>query len=411
MFCKNRRLLPALALTVAMWTPQFANAQGKGIVLPSLDVQGKAQKKSVGLTPAQIRRAYGFDQIKNQGEGQTIAIVNAFDHPAIEDDLAKFNKQFRLPDLPACPPWRSSVPCFEKVFASGANPGTNDPNYDFWALETALDVEWAHAIAPKATIILVEVASTGEPVGATLDDLLGGVEVALNPAYHASVISMSWGGGEFSTEAQDEDGHFVKSNVTFFASAGDAGHGVIYPAASPYVMSVGGTRLTIDGDGNYQSERAWIGSGGGLSAFEPEPPYQIAYPIPLDPQHLRGTPDVAYDGAPATGVAVYDSVPYLGSSGWLQVGGTSIGPPQWSGLVAIANSLRAADNKPALTGSHGVLYDAAQDRDDDAAFHDITHGKDGNCGLVCKAKPGYDYVTGLGTPKADLLILALHDLP
>jgi subtilase family serine protease len=408
MFWKKRRLLPALALTVVMGIPHVASASGKEIVLPFLNVQSSAQKKVVGLTPAQIRRAYGFDQIYNQGEGQTIAVVNAFDHPSIEQDLATFNKQFGLPQLPACSTLPSPVPCFQKVFASGSNPGTNDPNYGFWALEAALDVEWAHAIAPKATIILVEVASTGEPNGATLDDLLGGVDVALN---YANVISMSWGGGEFSTEQADEDGHFVKPNVTFFASAGDAGHGVSYPAASPLVMSVGGTRLNIDPSGNYLSEKAWAGSGGGLSADESEPIYQIAYPVPNDLHHLRGTPDVAFDAAPATGVAVYDSVPYSGSSGWLQVGGTSIGPPQWSGLVAIANSWRANIGKPALTGSLGGLYDAAQDRDGDAAFHDVSHGKDGNCGLVCKAKPGYDYVTGLGTPKADLLIPALRDLP
>jgi len=202
----------------------------------------------------------------------------------------------------------------------------------------------------------------------------------------------------------------VASNVTFFAGAGDAGHGTVYPAASPWVMSVGATTLRLDKDGNYQSERAWSETGGGFSLFEPEPAYQSAFPIPNNPMKKRGTPDVAYNGNPNTGVAVFDSVPFGGDTGWFQVGGTSIGVPQWSALVAIANSLRAADKKPALTGSLGLLYDAVQDSNGEMTFHDISNGKDGNCGKQCHARPGYDYLTGLGTPRADLLIPALRSL-
>ena len=407
MIRKDCRIWPILALALVMCRPGLASAQGKEVVVPFLDVEGSAQPGVIGLTPAQIKHAYGFDQIVNQnggqGGGQTIAIVNAFDAPNIEADLGTFNKQF---GLPAC---TIASGCLTKVFScSGVecktNPGQTDPNYQFWALEIALDVEWAHAIAPQARIVLVEANSTGEPLGVTLNDLLGGVTVALK--HSPSVVSMSWGGGEFSTEQADEDGHFVSQNVTFFASAGDSGHGVIYPAASPFVMSVGGTRLNVDKQGDYLNEKAWAGSGGGLSQFVPEPPYQIAYPIPNDPKMKRGTPDVAYDAAPATGVAVFDSVPYNGSVGWLQVGGTSVGPPQWSALVAIANSLRAIAKKPALTGALGVLYDAAQDWNGYETFNDITNGKDGNC-KRCFAKPGYDFVTGLGSPQADLLIPAL----
>lgn len=402
MICKTCRLWAALALTLTMCIPNLASAQGTQTVLPFLDVEGSGQKNVVGLTPAQITHAYGFDQITNQGSGQTIAIVNAFDAPNIENDLRTFNAEF---GLLAC---TIKSGCLTTVYSCSGmecstNPGQNDPNYQFWALEIALDVEWAHAIAPQAKILLVEANSTGEPSGATLDDLLGGVKVALT--HNPNVVSMSWGGAEFSTE-QTEDGPFVAQNVTFFASAGDSGHGVIYPAASRYVMSVGGTRLNVNKQGDYLNEKAWSGSGGGLSQYVPEPPYQIAYPIPNDSQMKRGTPDVAYDAAPATGVAVYDSVPYAGSAGWMQVGGTSVGPPQWSALVAIANSLRAIAMKPALTGALGVLYDAAQDWHGWETFNDITNGKNGNC-KRCFAKPGYDYVTGLGSPQADLLIPAL----
>jgi len=397
MISKRYRLLPVLVLAFAAWKPNSANGQLSRPVHPLFHVQGAAQTSVRGLTPAQIKRAYGFDQISNQGKGQTIAIVNAFDHPSIEQDFAVFNETFNLP------PCTTANGCFEKVFASGTNPGTSAPNAPYWALETAIDVEWAHAIAPEAKILLVETASD------TLDGLLAGVDVAVGSRYRADVVSMSWGGLEFADEAATEDGHFVRSNVTFFAAAGDSGNGTLYPAASPYVMSVGGTKLHVDKDGNYLDERAWSGSGGGKSLFEAEPQYQLAYPIPNNPEHLRGIPDVAYDADPDTGVAVYNSFPYFGSSGWFQVGGTSIGPPQWAALVAIANSMRAPSKRP-LTGSQGVLYDAVQDANGYATYNDVVKGKNGACGHFCNTRPDYDYVTGLGTPQADILIPALQNL-
>jgi subtilase family serine protease len=401
MIDKTIRLLPILALTLNLLSkPDFLQAQGSTRVQPLLEVQVKGQKDAVGLTPDQIKKIYGFDQIfdqikNHQGEGQTIAVISAFDHPAIEQDLAVFDAQF---NLPVC---NTANKCFQKIFATGTNPGTNDPNYELWATEMAVDVEWAHAIAPQAKIILVETA------GSILNDLLAGVDVAR--AHGADVVSMSWGGPEADTDAAELDGHFVGDKITFFASAGDTGHGTLYPAASRYVMGVGATTLKLDKNGNYMSETAFSAGGGGISPFKPEPPYQVAYGIPNNPSHMRGIPDVAYDGDPATGVAVYSSIPFQGSVGWLQIGGTSIGPPQWSGLVAIANSLRAPE-KPNLTGSLGVLYDAALDKNNDATFNDVSKGVNGSCGKVCHAKPGYDYVTGLGTPEADLLILALKDL-
>jgi len=394
-------------------------------VRPLLDVLGSGKNSVVGLTPAQIKRAYRFDQIENQGERQTIAIVDAFDHPKIEQDLGNFDSQFNLPDC------TTDNGCFQKVCLWGdqscqTNPGANDPNYSSWALEIALDVEWAHAIAPKAKIVLVEVfggpggTNTCPPPGLNvcLDVLLGGVDVAVNSG--ASVVSMSWFGAESPDETGAQDNHFVGPGVTFFTGAGDSGHGTVYPAASPYVMSVGGTTLHVDKSGNYSNEKAWPGTGGGLSPFEPEFPYQSGYPIPNDPPPgKRGTPDVAYDGDPNTGVAVFDSVPFGGDTGWSQIGGTSAGVPQWSALVVIANSLRAEDNKSALAiigirkGKQvflPFLYSAVQASNGDMTFHDISNGKDGKCGQQCRARPGYDYLTGLGTPRADLLIPALSSL-
>src|SRR5215831_17939499 len=150
MIYKTIRLLPIFALAFGLFRPDFAAAQGSMRVQPFIEVQTKGQTTAVGVTPAQIKKAYGFDQIANQGKGQTIAIVEAFDHPRIEQDLLVFTRQFGLPDCTI------ANKCFQKVFATGTNPGTNDPNYEFWALEIATDVEWAHAIAPDAHIMLIE---------------------------------------------------------------------------------------------------------------------------------------------------------------------------------------------------------------------------------------------------------------
>jgi subtilase family serine protease len=397
------------AIVFALWTvfsstisnSPFASAQADGRVQPLLNVATAGSNGVVGLTPAQMRRAYGFDQITNKGKGQIIGIVDAFDHPAIEQDLKVFNNTFGLS------PCTVANGCLRKVWADDTQPPSNgcslvdiDLRVESWALEIALDVEWAHAIAPEAQILLVE-AGCDE-----LSDLIHAVDVAVRKG--ASVVSMSWGLPEEILTPVNQtayDGHFVPNRVTFFASAGDTGHGIMYPAASPYVMGVGGTTLKVDKDGNYLGETAFNRSGGGLSSREAEPVYQITYPIPNNPELKRGIPDVAYDADPNTGVAVYDSIPFRGTSGWREVGGTSVGPPQWSGLIAIANSVRSKGDNGKLTGRQGVLYDAS--KDDPSSYHDIVKGKNDNCGDRCQAVPGYDYVTGLGTPQADSLIQAL----
>ena len=381
----------ALALLIVVSIVSSAQAQTATQAHPFFLTQGAGKNSIVGYTPAQIGHGYGFDQISGQGKGQTIAIVDAFDHPNIEQDLALFSSTFGLPGCTR----RNGCSFFQKVYASGSKPDTNS----IWAFEISLDVEWAHAIAPKANILLVEAASD------QLSDLLAAVEVALASDLQPTTVSMSWGLPE-PPDAASHDTHFFGKNVTFFASAGDFGHGVFYPAASPYVMGVGGTTLQLDQDGNYQSEKAWSDTGGGISSLEIEPVYQITFPIPNNPQMMRGTPDLAYDGNPNTGVATYDSVPYQGSTGWFEVGGTSVGPPQWAALFAIANSMRGKDS-PLI--AVGLLYDIANSQPSD--FRDVTTGKDGTCKGICKAKAGYDYVTGLGSPQADALIHDLKSLP
>jgi subtilase family serine protease len=267
-------------------------ASGAGLTTPPISA----------FQPMQIRHAYGFDLISNQGAGQTIALVDAYDDPNAESDLGVFSQQFKLPVA------STSNGFFRKIYASGHKPA---PNAN-WSVEIALDIEWAHAVAPKATIILVEAASNN------LGDLLKGVDVAVRNG--ATVVSMSWDTGEFSGE-HNSDNHFVTNGATFLAASGDAGTGVTYPAASPDVIGVGGTSLALDSNGNYLSETAWSGSGGGLSAYEHQPLYQAQFEIPDDSRGVRGVPDVSYNANPGTGYAVYDSVAISGVSGWFQIGG------------------------------------------------------------------------------------------
>jgi subtilase family serine protease len=342
-----------------------------------------ASPPSSAFIPSQIRHAYGFDQISNQGAGQTIGIVDAYDDANAEADLGVFSKKF---GLPAC---TSANGGFLKTYQTSRKPAANAN----WAVETSLDIQWAHAIAPQAKIVLVE-ASTNN-----LSDLISSVDVAVK--HGASAVSMSWTSSEFSGE-RSLDNHFVASGVTFVAASGDSGFGVNYPAASPDVIAIGGTSLTLDARGNYSSEAAWSGSGGGQSVYEYEPLVQAQLPIPEDSRGVRGIPDVSYNANPGTGYAIYDSMGIDGASGWFQVGGTSAAAPQWAALIAIANSMRTANRKAHLSSTNGALYGVAKSGIT-ANFHPVTAGVNGSCGL-CDAAVGYDYVTGLGTPQAAVLI-------
>lgn len=336
----------------------------------------------LGLSPAQISKAYGFTDLGRFGAGQTIAIIDAYDAPTIENDLSVFNSTFGLN------PCTTANGCFTKIYAGGST--APQPNGD-WANETTLDVEWAHAIAPNAKILLVE-ATTGSS-----DDLMQAVQVATQ--HGANFVSMSYGSQESPNET-GADAAFKVPNVTFIAASGDSGNGANYPAASPYVISVGGTTLTTDIDGNYVSETAWAGSSGGLSKYETASQVQQKFPLPMNPNKKRGIPDVAYNAG--TAVAIYDSYPNSkGQSGWLALGGTSAGAPQWAALLADANS--ASFSPPPLAHFTHLLYIGAKNHYDND-YHDITTGTNGTCGYYCTAQVGYDYITGLGSPKVVSLV-------
>lgn len=334
-----------------------------------------------GMTPGQARHAYGFDQITNDGSGQTIAIVDAYADPNIASDLNVFSNTFGLPQLGT---GRKSNPKLTVVNQSTAVDSG-------WALETALDVEWAHAIAPRANIMLVSAASAG------LGDLLSAVNYATS--HGASVVSMSWGAGEFASETS-YDSYFSHAGVAYVASSGDVGGAMSWPAASPNVLSVGGTNLRLNADNTVASETGWTGSGGGVSAYEAKPAYQSGVA-----SATRSVPDVAYNADPNTGFAVYDSVSWNGTnSGWISVGGTSAGAPQWAALTALADQGRAtrfstAANLGGTVSLQKSIYDRAAND-----ITDITANTNNQPAGANYASTGYDKVTGLGTPKAGRLV-------
>jgi hypothetical protein len=383
---ENRRLLSA--------TP------GQVVMQPALSLAPQATTANVkGYTPAQIDKAYGFDAItldnglggtiKGDGSGQTIAIVDAYNDPNIQSDLKTFDKQFSLAD-----------PNLSVINQTGS--ATNLPKTDAgWSQEISLDVEWAHAVAPKANIMLVEARS------ASLSDLLNAVDTARNAA-GVSVVSMSWGTNEFFSES-NLDGHFTTpaghQGVTFVASSGDNGSwfGPTWPSVSSNVLAVGGTTMTLNSNGTIANETGWSGSGGGVSDFESEPGYQSQY----GNIGGRGAPDVSINANPFTGYAVYDSLAYQGSKGWQVIGGTSAGAPQWAALIAIANQGRAALGAGTLDGVTGTLpgiYSLYNSTDYGNSFNDALTGRSS---WFYSAGGGWDPVTGLGSPKGDAIADAL----
>jgi kumamolisin len=293
------------------------------------------------------------------GGSRAIAIVDAYDTPTAANDLAHFSAQFGLP-----------AANFQVVYASGKKPA-----YDGgWALEASLDIEWAHAMAPSARIYLVEAASN------SFTDLFNAVTVAsrLVVAAGGGEVSMSWGASEFSGESA-YDGYFTTSGVVYVASSGDSA-GVIYPSASPNVVSVGGTTLSRNPTtGNFQGELSWQQTGGGPSAYEHMPTYQNGLAATLGGH--RGTPDVAAIADPTTGVWVF------AGGYWYIVGGTSVAAPVTAGIINLAGSFRASS-----AAELAAIYANT------AGFTNIVSGA---CGPYegYLAGTGWNFCTGIGSPK------------
>jgi subtilase family serine protease len=206
-----------------------------------------------GYGPVQFRT--GYNLTTNGSSSTTIAIVDAYDDPNIESDLGVYSAQF---GLPSC---TTANGCFKKVNQTG---GSSYPRKDAgWSLEISLDVEIAHAICPGCKILLVEASSN------SFANLLTAEDYAVA---HATIVSNSWGGSEFSSETTSTyEHHFNHLGHPITFSSGDGGYGVEYPAASQYVTAVGGTSLTLNANNTYKSETVWSGAGSGCSAYEPKP--------------------------------------------------------------------------------------------------------------------------------------------
>jgi hypothetical protein len=318
---------------------------------------------AAALGPAQFHTAYNLPT--TAPSGGTIAIVDAYDDPAIEADLAAYDAEY---GLPAC---TTANGCFRKVNQYG---GSTYPAADGgWSLEIALDVEIAHAICQNCKIVLVEASSN------SFADL--GVAENEAVALGADAISNSWGGHEYWSETNDE-AFFHHPGVAIVAATGDSGYGPQFPASSRYVTAVGGTTLSLTSNGGYLGETAWSGAGSGCSAYISKPAWQTDNGC-----GRRSLADVSADANPNTGAAVFDSVPYSGQTGWFQVGGTSLGSP----LIA-ATYL--------LAGATAGIQDASRLYAHADLLHDVTSGSNGRCSAayLCTARVGYDGPTGLGTP-------------
>jgi len=327
---------------------------------------------STGYGPTQIAAAYGFNKISSTGDGrgQTIAIVVAYGSPNIQNDLNSF-----------CSAYGISTTTVSIYYPQG-RPTVGNTG---WAQETTLDVEWAHAMAPGAKIALVVAKD------ASIGSLLNAVSYATSTTVKAGVVSMSWGAGEFSTE-KNYDAYFAKSGVSYVAASGDVGAVVNWPAVSAYVTAVGGTSLAYDSTlGTVTSETVWSGGGGGLSTYVQIPSYQVGFNV----NSGRGTPDLSFVADPYTGVSVYFTDPTTKASGWYVFGGTSVGAPQISALLA----RRASLGNAGTTQFNAKAYGAAK-ATYATYFRDITSGTTGYV-----AVPGYDLATGLGSPKADQIVL------
>jgi len=434
-------LLCAFAVSAVAQTKVATHGEVAATALTT-DTVRLPDAKEMLLGPAQMRRFYGIDKIPGNtwGAGQTIALMSSHHDPYLESDLSVFSERF---GLPACTvankclvflatgnmaddgSWgplvqqKPELPTPEQIPADGKTPVPS-------AGESMLDVEWAHAIAPAARIMVIEL-----PIF-TWVNALHGVDAAV--AAGATVISMSFAEpqkAEHDGNYLRGDRHFLSDKASYVAAAGDHAHTARWPAASPDVVGVGGTTISTDESGKVVYEHAWnarpagdrlVGGGGGLSEAEKEPLAQMAYGIPNDPKQMRGTPDVSYYASSLTEIAVYNTAPSVsgkGVPGWHGSGGTSAGAPQWVGLLAIANSMRVLQHKVPLSqyagdakfgkGTLAALYTVGKLHPE--AFRDITEGQNGDCGAECTAGPGYDYVTGLGSPQADVLVPALVALP
>ena len=375
-------------------------------------------------TPADIRRAYGMPSLskatpEDLGAGQTIYIIGAYNNPNLLSDLAAFNSSFGLPQctevkIPvnsydALPPAPTDKCTISVVYGDMYRTLMKEtpPVYNrTWAVESALDVQWAHATAPLARIVVIE--SLNNFVNSFAD----GLKLAnrLGPG----VVSMSWVAGELPTYTEKYETFFRGTGMTYFAAAGDFGTQANWPATSPSVIAVAGTSLKVTATG--RTETAWSKSGAGYSAYFKAPAYQTSLSGPAGVTgrysttpgvRARASGDVAFNADPLTGQYVYFT-PKGGVGSWYSYGGTSIGTPQWAGITAAANAHRAKAGLGTLGKFHDRLYTYYGPSIGGyvGTFSDVSVGANGTASW-CNSTYGWDVPTGWGTPNVSQLLGAL----
>ncbi|MFF4506443.1 peptidase S8 [Streptomyces sp. NPDC001401] len=385
------------ASTKATWTATpCATPQHKGElacnsyrVTGSLTAFQKQQAAKTGVTPkaadattpsgygpTDLQAAYGLTSAASaNGSGETIAIVDAYNDPNAESDLATYRSYY---GLSAC---TTANGCFKKVSQTGST--TSLPSSDAgWSEEISLDLDMASAICPNCNILLVEATS------ATMANL--GTAVNRAVTLGAKYVSNSYGGSESSSDTSYDSSYFNHAGVAITVSAGDSGYGAEYPAASRYVTSVGGTALSkATSTTRGWTETVWKTSsteatGSGCSSYDAKPTWQTDTGCTK-----RTISDVSAVADPATGVSVYDS--YGITAGWYTFGGTSASSPIIAGVYALAGT-PSSSSYPA-----SFPYAAAGT----SALNDVTSGNNGSCSTtyLCTARSGYDGPTGWGTPE------------
>jgi hypothetical protein len=344
--------------------PSIAHCNAK--IRVNDDGSAKAAATPSGYTPSQLTAAYALTAAG--GSGKTVAIVDAYDDPNAESDLAVYRTQF---GLPAC---TSANGCFKKVGETGSTTSLPSANAS-WAEEISLDLDMVSAACPSCNILLVEANS------ASYADLGSAVNEAATLG--ASAISNSYSGSESSSDTTYSTEYYNHPGVLIAASAGDSGYGAGFPATSQYVLAVGGTTLTTSSSSRGWAEAAWADTGSGCSAVIGKPSWQTDSIC-----GNRVEADVSAVADPNTGVAVYDT--YGGVGGWLVFGGTSVASPF---VTAAFTRLGLSAQGPSYVWGHTT------------DFFDVTTGSNGSCSpaALCTAEVGYDGPTGWGTPNGAAL--------
>jgi subtilase family serine protease len=336
----------------------FAQVAGNAVGIP-------------GLSPGDLQSAYALPSA-TAGVGQTVAIVDAYDAPNAEADLATYRSQF---GLPAC---TTLSGCFRKVDETG---GTSYPKPDTgWGIEISLDLDMVSAICPNCHILLVEATTSN------MADL--GVAENTAASLGANEISNSWGSNEQSKDTILDSRYFNHPGIAITAATGDSGYGTYYPGTSAEVTAVGGTSLTRANSTRGWAETAWSGASSGCSDYEAQPSWQQANPTITGLCPNRAAADVSAVADPNTGVAYYDT---NRAPGWGVVGGTSVASPIIAAVFALAGNASSTTG-----GSYAYSHLTSHTK---ANLNDITSGSTGACGnALCNAQAGWDGPTGLGTP-------------